>query len=377
MTDSRARGPLLAGSPAQGALRMGGQGMLVVVGLLVVSGLAALPLVDGAVERLPQRLSDQEFWKISIESSEPDGTFRSDNLLSNEIGFPYVLAEVVRSAKTEGVYLGVGPEQNFHYIAALKPKIAFIIDIRRGNLDLHLMYKALFELSSDRAEFVSRLFSKKRPPGLGPRSTIQEILAAYASVPTSEMLFKDNLRDIQNELEKKHGFPLSAEDLQGIEYVYNAFYTYGPDIRYSSSQGFYGGYNQPSYSELMISGDASGQPRGYLSSEEAFSFLKDFERKNLLVPVVGNFGGPRAIRAVGSYLKDHGATVSAFYLSNVEQYLWRDGIWDEFCSNVATLPLDETSTFIRAVRGGRYGPGFGLNLDLGAMAIEVKDCAAH
>ncbi len=364
MTDSRARVPR-------------GHRMLFVVGLLVVSGLAGLPLVDGAAERLPSRLSDQEFWKISTDSSEPDGTFRSDNLLSNEIGFPYVLAEVGRSARTGGAYLGVGPEQNFHYIAALKPKMAFIIDVRRGNLDLHLMYKALFELSSDRVEFISRLFSKKRPQGLGPRSSIQDILAAYASVPASEMLHKDNLRDVRHELEKKHGFPLSPEDLQGIEYVYNAFYTYGPDIRYSSSQGFYGGYNQPSYSELMRSADAVGQPRGYLSSEESFSFLRDLERKNLLVPIVGNFGGPSAIRAVGSYLKDHGATITAFYLSNVEQYLWRDGIWDEFCRNVATLPLDETSTFIRAVRGGRYGQGFGLNLDLGAMAVEVKDCAAH
>ena len=57
------------------------------------------------------------------------------------------------------------PEQNFTYIAALKPKMAFIIDIRRGNLQLHLMYKALFELSSDRADFIFRLFSRKRPEG--------------------------------------------------------------------------------------------------------------------------------------------------------------------------------------------------------------------
>src|SRR5205814_381591 len=76
------------------------------------------------------------------------------------------------------VYMGVGPEQNFTYIVALKPKIAFIIDIRRGNLDLQLMYKALFELSKDRAEFVSRLFSRRRPDGLGPQSSVRETFAA-------------------------------------------------------------------------------------------------------------------------------------------------------------------------------------------------------
>jgi hypothetical protein len=365
VSDSRARVPLLAMSGRR----------LFVAGLIVISCLA-LPLVNGAAERLPQRLSDQEFWKLSTESSEPNGSFRSDNLLSNELGFPDVLPDTIRTTKPGRAYLGVGPEQNFHYIVALKPKIVFIIDIRRGNLDLQLMYKALFELSPDRAEFVSRLFSRKRPQGLGKDSTVQELFGAYATVESNQTLYQENLKAIHNELTTKHGFALAPEDLQGIEYVYNAFYTYGPEIRYSSSQGFYGGFNQPSYSELMKSADASGQTRSYLANEENYSFLRDLERKNLLVPVVGNFGGARAIRAVGSYLKARGATVSAFYLSNVEQYLWRDGMWDEFCSNVATLPLDETSTFIRSVRGGRYGQGFGLNLDLGSMAAEVKDCVA-
>jgi len=54
---------------------------------------------------------------------------------------------------------------------------------------------------------------------------------------------------------------------------------------------------------------------------------------------------------VGSYLKDRGATVSAFYLSNVEQYLRQDGKWSAFCRNSAALPLDETSVFIRPSGG--------------------------
>jgi len=125
----------------------------------------------------------------------------------------------------------------------------------------------------------------------------------------------------------------------------------------------------------MVATDEAGRPRSYLANEENFTFLKDLESKNLLVPVVGNFGGPKAIRAVGKYVKDIGATVSAFYLSNVEQYLKTDGIWTNFCENVATLPLDPTSTFVRSVRGGGYGGGNGgfIN-ELGNMANEVKGC---
>jgi hypothetical protein len=65
--------------------------------------------------------------------------------------------ELTRRVAPGGVYLGVGPEQNFTYIAAMRPRVAFILDLRRGNADLHLMYKALFELAADRADFVSRL----------------------------------------------------------------------------------------------------------------------------------------------------------------------------------------------------------------------------
>ena len=127
------------------------------VSLVLVFGLTA------ASASLPARLNDQDFWRLVSESSEADGSFRSDNLLSNELGFQYVVPDLVKTTKPGRVYMGVGPEQNFTYIVATKPAMAFIVDIRRGNLDLQLMYKALFELSSDRAEFVSRLFSKKRP----------------------------------------------------------------------------------------------------------------------------------------------------------------------------------------------------------------------
>jgi len=325
-------------------------------------------------DTLPAQLSDQEFWKLSSESSEPDGTFRSDNLLSNESYFQYVIPPLNELAKPGRVYMGVGPEQNFTYIAALRPKMVFILDIRRGNLDLQLMYKALFEMSKDRAEFVSRLFAKKQPAGLGPRSTVREIFDAIANAPSSVEVYTENLKSIEDHLTKKHGFPLSENDLGGVEWVYSNFYKFGTRINYGSSgRGGFG--NGATYADLMTAMDAAGVSRSYLASEENFNILKSLEMKNLIVPVVGNFAGQKAIRAVGRYLKEKDAIVTAFYLSNVEQYLQQDGIWDDFCRNVATLPLDQSSTFIRSVRGGRFGNGAGLNSDLGNMSAEVKNCA--
>jgi hypothetical protein len=354
--------------------------VLLLAGSIVPACFVALPLlldVRTAAQALPSRLGDQEFWKLVSDFSEADGTFRSDNLLSNEVWLQYVIPDLLKTAKPGRVYLGVGPEQNFTYVTALKPSMAFVVDIRRGNLDLHLVYKALFELSADRADFVSRLFSRKRPAGLTEKSTAAEIFEAFESVQLSDGLFDENLKAIRDLLVTKHGFTLSDLDLSGVEYVFHAFSTFGPKLQYSSTgTGFYGGGRQPTYADLMTATDADGVARSYLNTEESFRFLKDLEARNLLVPIVGDFAGPKAIRAVGQYLKDKGAAISAFYLSNVEMYLQQDGIWGRFCNNVATLPLDDTSTFIRSLRGGRYGQGFGLNSQLGQMASETERCGS-
>src|SRR5678815_4987483 len=145
---------------------------LSMIGFLILTNvfLSAAPV--------PTRLSDEQFWKLATDSSEEDGYFRSDNLLSNETTFQYVIPDVLNVARQGRVYLGVGPEQNFTYISALKPSMAFIIDIRHGNFDVHLLYKALFELSKDRVDFVSRLFSRKRPADLKPQSSIEEVFRA-------------------------------------------------------------------------------------------------------------------------------------------------------------------------------------------------------
>jgi hypothetical protein len=253
--------------------------------------------------------------------------------------------------------------------------MAFIVDIRRGNLQLHLMYKALFEMSSDRADLVFKLFSRKRPDGLGSHSSANDIFAALEKTEQSETLYKQQLQAIQDHLTKKRNFPLAAEDLKGIEYVHGAFSWFGPGLSYWSTGGRGGGRNAPTYWDLMVADDGKGQMRSFLANDANFQVLKELSEKNLLVPVVGNFAGSKALRAVGRYIRDREAIVAAFYLSNVEQYLTRDRSWHSFCSNVATLPLDTASTFIRSVRNSTYGPGVGLDSELGNMTEELKACA--
>ena len=324
------------------------------------------PVGARAAADLPARLTDQEFWALSQDSSEPGGYFRSadiTNLTSNELWFEHVIPDLVARVKPGGVYLGVGPEQNFTYMAAVRPRLAVIFDIRRGNLDLQLMYKAVFELAADRAEFVSILFAKPRPPGLGPASTAAQIFAAFASSETSPALYEKHLAAIKTLLTKTRGLPLPERDLAGVETIYQAFYANGFYVRPS-----------PSYWDLMTATDGAGVMRSYLATEAGFAALKDLQSRTLVVPVVGDFGGPKAIRAIGRYLTSRGAAATTFYLSNVEQYLGQDGKLGAFCQNVASLPLDASSTFIRSSSGGGGGRGGSFINSLGSMLEETRGC---
>jgi hypothetical protein len=337
---------------------------------IVAAGLPARPIAAqelqsrAAAQNLPARLSDSVFWRLVTTTSEPGGYFRSDNFVSNETSYQWVIPELLRTTKTGGVYLGVGPDQNFTYLVALQPKIAFIFDIRRQNMLTHLMYKALLEQSADRADFLSRLFSRPRPPHLDTSSAPESLFVAYQLVPPDSAAYRRNVASILDHLSKKHHFALSDDDTATIAHVYRSFVAYGPDITYNSNQGRSGYGRMPSYAQLQIETDSAGLHRSYMANEANFRVLKRLEADNLVVPLVGDFAGPTAIRAVGTYLREHHAGVSAFYLSNVEQYLFQQGDdWRHFFDNVAELPLDSSSTFIRSVFDGavyyRGAPPFG------------------
>ena len=320
---------------------------------------AALVLAVGLVASLsarstglPDKLSDSDFWKLSSESSEPDAYFRiTDNYTSNEREIAQVFTMLREANVKGGVYLGVGPEQNFTYISAIKPSMAFILDIRRQAAMQHLMYKAVFEFASDRADFISLLFSKPRPAGLQVASPIQQIWEAYTSVPTDQAMATKTYERIVKHLTETKKFTFTPDETSKLQAVFGAFTAFGPSI---STRG--SGPSGSTFADLTgWALDYNGQPQSFLSSDENFKTVKTLHEKNLIVPVTGDFGGAKALRAIAAYVKKEGGAVSGFYVSNVEQYLFQDGKNSAFYENVAALPISEMSVFIRPYslrRGG-------------------------
>ena len=321
---------------------------------------AASPGAARAVSALPERLSDSSFWNLVTDISEPGGYFRiTDNFTSNEIEVGELSSLLRSTGVTGGVFLGVGPEQNLSYIAAIHPKMAFIVDIRRQAVMQHLMFKAMFELARDRADFISLLFARPRPAGIDSTTGIQKIWDLYWPVRTDSATGMSTARRIEDQLTRTHGFKFTKEETGQLESVMQAFQYYGPAISTRGAPGGRGGGNAGGFWQMTgASLDGSGQPQSFLSSEDNYRYVKGLHEKNLIVAVSGDFGGPKAIRAIGAWLKEQHAEVSAFYVSNVEQYLFGDGKERAFYDNVATLPVNPKSVFIRPYSMRRFG-GYG------------------
>jgi hypothetical protein len=290
--------------------------------------------------------------------SEPGGYFDSDNLISNETSYLHALDALRARGVTGGAYIGVGPDQNFSYIAEIKPAIAFLIDIRRDNMIQHLMFRSLFKRSRNRMEFLAGL--------IGAQVTN---LDSWTGRPIEELLIVlDTAQRTQPEFTRwstfviqdavASGISLTADDVATLQRFHLEFHVHGLNIRYSSKNRP-PRLNYPTLSELIQERDRAGHQVGYLASEDRWRFVQDMHRRDRIIFVTGDLAGVHALRAIGSYITELGLQVSAFYTSNVEQYLFQYGTFERFAANSAQLPFATNGVIIRSFfnRGGGHPAG--------------------
>src|SRR5436190_3557250 len=170
------------------------------IGLVLVLGLAAvtLPLIyEQSLAATNLDVSVEQFGRYIDQWSEPEGYFDSDNFISNETSYLHVIDQLQKQVKPGGIYLGVGPDQNFPYIIHTRPMLAIITDIRRQNMLEHLWYKALFALAANRVDYLALLVSRE-PPRIKPDSPLEQIIRAVNASNTDERLFQKNLTAIKS-----------------------------------------------------------------------------------------------------------------------------------------------------------------------------------
>jgi len=283
--------------------------------------------------------------------SEPSGAFDTDNLVSNETAYLQAADLLDERAPKGGAYLGVGPEQNFSYIARVRPRWAFILDVRRENLVQQLYLNALLEHASTPLEYLCWLLARPLPtPGTAPppAAGLEATLAALAPLAPSAALLEERLDAIERHIVGRLHVPLDAADRHHLRRIATAFYEAQLGLRFETyGQGLR--LWHPTYRTLLAARSPSGRFGHFLASADDYAFVRGLVRAGRVVPVVGDFAGEHALAAIGDFLREQHEHVSAFYVSNVEFYLIRDGGFDRFVANVRRLPLDEGAVFIRAV----------------------------
>jgi hypothetical protein len=287
--------------------------------------------------------------------SEPAGYFDTDNLISNERSYLQVLQELRRRNVRGGAYIGVGPDQNFTYIAEIRPTVAFIVDVRRDNLLLHLLFKALFAQSRTRVEYLAQLTGRPVPADIEPwRSATVDRLIAHVDGGAAVPAAVDRLRKGLEQAVAGFGVPLTREDHATIDRFHRRFIADGLSLMFQSTGRPPQSYN-PSLRDLLRETDESGRQASYLASEDAFQFVKGLEARDLVIPVVGDLSGPSAVAAIGRALEARNERLSAYYVSNVEFYLFGAGTFPKFAANLGKIPHTPNSVIVRSIFGGRFG----------------------
>jgi hypothetical protein len=239
-------------------------------------------------------------------------------------------------------YVGVGPEQSYTYLAMLEPRVAYIVDIRRGNLLEHMFFRGCFEAAATRLEFLSALLMR-RPKDARDTTAIGALEEAFRDVPANDALRDEGIartKAIFERLRVAH----SESDDRAIARIHEAFAAHGLAIKYTmiGSAHLY-----PSLGDNFAATDPDSGATSFLGSEESYARVRRLVVENRVLPVVGDFGGTHALRAVAEDMRARGLLLGVFYTSNVEQYLFESRTYGNFVESVRAMPRDDESRIIR------------------------------
>ena len=215
----------------------------------------------------------------------------------------------------------------------------------------------------------------------GADAPLDEILNFIANISADEETYAKNLASLRKTIEENFQFSLSPEDYASLDYVYRNFGGWGFDVGFDSGRRRGRRFSRfPNLRQLLAMRDLDGEQGSFLAGTKDYDFVRSMHRRNLIIPVVGDFSGKKALAAVGDYLRKRKMTVSVFYVSNVEIVLLDWGSYaqfSDFAKNVKNLPTDERSLLLRSTFS-YYGhparlPGYQLCNFLQRVPDFIKD----
>jgi hypothetical protein len=248
--------------------------------------------------------------------------------------------------------------------------------VRRDNLLIHLLFKALFAQARNRADYLSLLTGRPVPADTGrwTRAGIEQLVSYIDKTPATPESVK-SARTQADERIARFGVALSKADMETIDRFHRAFIDAGLSLKFQT-RGREPRPYYPTYRDLLLATDRTGQPASFLVSEPRFEFVQSLEGRDLVIPVVGDIAGPHAMAEIGRVMAERHERLSAMYVSNIELYLFRDGSFPRFVENLGRLPRDKRSIVIRSIFRGPYGfpaAGFSSSSDASASVVQPAD----
>jgi hypothetical protein len=269
---------------------------------------------------MPERLMDvafpardQALARVVADLSESDAGRAADNLITNEDSFARVADRLVQLGPGN-VYLGVGPDQNFTYLAHARPRLAFVLDFRRRNGLLHLTHKALNPSADD-------------------------LVAAFEGPPMDRGRLDATIAEVASYLR-----PLGVVDESewpDLAMIQAKLAGPGLNARFLALPMY------PTAGQLLRSKDRQGRPAHFLASEDWYQVVRAAQVGDCLIPIIGDFAGPSTFARLADWLRRRDLAVSTFYASDVEFFLLRSGKFPAYAANLAKLPWAEGAVLIR------------------------------
>lgn len=294
-------------------------------------------------------LSDEQFGRWVEQCSERSHDFISDNWVSNETAYADQFDFLRRTVSSNSVFIGVGPEQNFSYLAAVGFRYAFIVDIRRGNLLQHLYYKVLFEECPTPQQWLAALCSRPYDPGWQrqPYAEWLDGVGRAQADPAQAAVFLERFRRRLAQL----NFATRESDWKFLARLQHEFAAKGLDVRFEYRLPKAGEPTFPSFREVLSARDPAGQYGCFLADAAAYGRVRRMQQENRIIPVVGDFGGRKTFGEISNLLRRHNLKVGLFYASNVEFYLmprqFPGAKMENFVWNLECLPTNAATLLLR------------------------------
>ena len=222
--------------------------------------------------------------------------------------------------------------------------------MRRDNLLLHLLFKAIFPEARSRVEYLA-LLTGRQLPAAGTDWSQRPVNALITYIDAAPHLTEAGVTALRGRLAaviRGFGVPLSDADRSTIDRFHRRFIDAGLGLQFNST-GRAPQYDYPTYRDLLLEVDRLGVRQSFLASEPDFQFVKGLHARHQVIPIVGNLAGSKALASVAKFLAASNLKVTAFYTSNVEFYLFRDGSFPAFVANLGRLPHDSGSVIVRSV----------------------------